>query len=68
MRGVELLADQTKNATRDYKPLSPTAWTLWDVVYGRRSYRKYVPAVLPAGSATGLDEVIAPGRLPGWMR
>jgi|GEM_PF-539301 len=59
MRGVELLADQTKNATRDYKPLSPTAWTLWDVVYGRRSYRKYVPAVLPAGSATGLDEVIA---------
>lgn len=53
------LADQTKTGTRDYKRLSGTAWSLWDVMYGRRSYRKYVPAVLPAGLAAGLDEVIA---------
>ncbi len=33
--------EQTKKATRDYPALSSTPWTLWDVMYARRSVRKY---------------------------
>jgi hypothetical protein len=36
--------EQTKKATRDYRALSSTPWTLWDVMYARRSVRKYEPA------------------------
>ncbi len=35
--------EQTKKATRDYRALSSTPWTLWDVMYARRSVRKYEP-------------------------
>jgi nitroreductase len=36
--------EQTKKATRDYRALSQTPWTIWDVMYARRSVRKYEPA------------------------
>ena len=33
--------EPTKKATRDYYSYSDTPWSIWNVLYGRRSHRKY---------------------------
>jgi nitroreductase len=35
--------EATKTATRDYPSFSRTPWGLWEILYARRSNRKYLP-------------------------
>jgi len=48
----------TRKATRDYRSYSDTSWDIWDVMYARRSNRKYLPDQL-SGEFTGSLEEIA---------
>lgn len=50
------LEDQRK-PTRDYRSYSDTPWALWDVVYSRRSHRKYLSTELGEGLEGELSEV-----------
>lgn len=52
------MAEQTRNATRDYGSLSGTPWKLWDVLYGRKSHRKYLQDTLLPGLAGRLEDTI----------
>lgn len=49
--------EATKKATRDYLSYSETPWGLWDVVYGRRSHRKYLPWELDSGFMRSLEDL-----------
>lgn len=35
--------ERTKEPTRDYLSLVRTPWTFWEILYARRSHRKYLP-------------------------
>jgi nitroreductase len=48
--------EQTKAPTRDYPLHSLTPWGLWDVLYGRRSHRKYLPTEIDEGFIKSLGE------------
>ncbi len=48
----------TKKATRDYRSYSDTSWDIWDVMYARRSNRKYIPAQLSGDFTGSLEEII----------
>ncbi|NPV59963.1 MAG: hypothetical protein HPY75_09895 [Actinobacteria bacterium] len=50
--------EQTKAATRDYASYSDTPWTFWDVLYARRSHRKYLPGEFAPGFFASLEEVV----------
>ena len=47
----------TKKATRDYRSCSDTSWDIWDVMYARRSNRKYLPVQLSAEFTGSLEEI-----------
>ena len=49
---------QTKKATRDYRSYSETSWDIWDVMYARRSNRKYLPAQLSGEFTGSLEEIV----------
>lgn len=49
--------EQTKEPTRDYPSYSSTPWGLWDVLYARRSHRKYLPSDTDKDFADSLAEV-----------
>lgn len=38
--------EAARSATRDYRSYSGSPWDLWDVIYGRRSHRRYLPLEL----------------------
>lgn len=48
--------DATKKPTRDYLSYSDTPWGLWDVIYARRSHRKYLPLELDSGFIRSLED------------
>jgi len=48
--------EQTKEPTRDYPSLSSTPWGLWDVLYARRSHRKYLPPDAGRDISESLEE------------
>ena len=48
----------TKKATRDYRSYSDTPWGIWDVMYARRSNRKYLPAGMSDEMARSLGETV----------
>jgi nitroreductase len=48
--------EQTKQPTRDYPSLSLTPWGIWEVLYARRSHRKYLPGSLDEAFPASLDE------------
>ena len=48
----------TKKATRDYRSYSDTPWDIWDVMYARRSNRKYIPARLSGEFIGSLEEIV----------
>jgi len=50
--------EATKTATRDYPSCSRTPWDLWEVIYARRSNRKYLPLVLEGGFIRSLEETV----------
>ncbi len=65
--------ERTKKPTRDYSALSRTPWTLWDVLYARRSVRKYEPAEADERFVPSFREFIdfaceASGAEPGSLR
>lgn len=49
--------EATKKATRDYLSYSETPWGLWDVIYGRRSHRKYAPWEFDSGFMRSLEDL-----------
>ena len=51
--------EPTKRPTRDYQSLSSTPWTLWDVIYGRRSVRRYEPAEPDQAFSRSLHEFLS---------
>jgi nitroreductase len=54
----ERMAEQSRGATRDYRALSTTPWKLWDVLYARRSHRKYLPGPASSEFAGRLQDTI----------
>jgi len=48
-------SEPTKRPTRDYQSLSSTPWTLWEVMYGRRSVRRYEQGELDGETAGALE-------------
>lgn len=50
--------EQTKAATRDYLSYSDTPWGLWDVLYARRSHRKYLPGGFDRASIGMLEGAV----------
>ena len=52
------MAEQSRGATRDYRALSNTPWKLWDVLYTRRSHRKYLPGPASSEFAGRLQDTI----------
>ena len=53
----EVKAD--RKPTRDYSVLSETPWTLWEVMFARRSHRKYLPTELDDKFITALDDFLS---------
>ncbi len=51
--------EQTKTATRDYLSYSETPWKLWEVLYARRSHRKYLPGEYDQAFFASLGEVVS---------
>lgn len=51
--------EATKKATRDYLAYSETPWGLWDVIYSRRSHRKYLPWELDDGFMRSFWDLIS---------
>ncbi|MEW6553416.1 MAG: nitroreductase family protein [Actinomycetota bacterium] len=50
--------EQTKEPTRDYPSLSSTPWSLWGVLYARRSHRKYLPPDAGRDISDSLKETV----------
>lgn len=50
--------EATKRPTRDYQSLSETPWDLWDVIYARRSHRKYLPMEAGDDFARSMRETV----------
>lgn len=50
--------EQTKAATRDYPSYSDTPWKLWEVLYARRSHRKYLPGQYDQAFFASLADVV----------
>jgi nitroreductase len=50
--------EATKKATRDYPSFSQSPWGLWDVLYARRSHRKYLPLKPDEGFMGVLNETV----------
>jgi nitroreductase len=50
--------EQTKEPTRDYPSLSSAPWGLWDVLYARRSHRKFLPGETGEDFAKRLEEFV----------
>ncbi|MDI6832057.1 MAG: nitroreductase family protein [Actinomycetota bacterium] len=50
--------EQTKTATRDYRSYSDTPWGLWEVLYARRSHRKYLPGDYTQAFFGSLEETV----------
>lgn len=50
--------EQTKEPTRDYPSYSTTPWELWDVLYARRSHRKYLPTQANPEFVASLEGVV----------
>lgn len=48
----------TKKPTRDYKAYSDTPWSFWDVVYERRSHRKYLPMLPDTELLSSLEGIV----------
>ncbi len=51
--------EPTKRATRDYPSHSRTPWTLWEVMYARRSVRRYERGELYPDAAGELEELLS---------
>jgi nitroreductase len=49
----------SRKPSREYRALATNSWTLWDVIYGRRSLRKYAPFEPDERFAEELSRVIA---------
>ncbi len=67
---AEVKAD--RRPTRDYPSLSESPWPLWDLMFTRRSCRKYVPGSLGEGLVRDLEELVSlsletRGARPGGM-
>lgn len=52
-------AQHSRRPTRDYRALSENPWSLWELMFARRSCRKYAEGVLPEGLAGELDPVLS---------
>ncbi|MBU4240862.1 MAG: nitroreductase family protein [Actinobacteria bacterium] len=52
----------TKKATRDYGSYSETPWGIWDVMYARRSNRRYLPAEMPDELIRSLEDIVELAR------
>lgn len=52
-------AQHTRRPTRDYRALSGSPWSLWELMFARRSCRKYVEEGLPGGLAGELDSLVS---------
>ncbi|MDD3718167.1 MAG: nitroreductase family protein [Actinomycetota bacterium] len=50
--------EQTKEPTRDYPSYSSTPWGLWEVLYGRRSHRKYLQYEVGPEWKASLEKVV----------
>lgn len=49
----------TKEPTREYTAYSDTPWAFWDVLYARRSHRKYLPMEPSSELLDSLREVVS---------
>jgi len=50
--------EQTKKPTRDYPSYSSTPWELWEVLYARRSHRKFMPSQKTRESVSSLEDTV----------
>ncbi|MBU1671661.1 MAG: nitroreductase family protein [Actinobacteria bacterium] len=51
--------ESNRRPTRDYRAFSSGPWPLWDVIYARRSSRKYVPMEVGADLAGEIERTAA---------